>query len=388
MDLVIIPFHDWRKSEKEGFRTRDVHLVKALGKEPLVNKVLVINRPITLLELFYKRYKKDMKGKQVLKHNKFVLTEVDQNVFVADFFSNDILGQVFYRFKWFIKKYNDHNYINFIQTCIATLEFEEPSLILQNIFGYKLAVSLKTKNKLFDAWDNFLKFPGYKSLRHELEKGYETMSKEIENWTTNSNENIRFYRNKFNVQNIELVKNGVKTDFVQGPLVVPEELKNIPRPWIGFGGKISYLMNVGLINYLSEGNPDVSFVFVGQILDNGVFERIAKRDNVYFLGDKKYDVYASYVRNFDICIVPYNIENKQHGGDSMKVYEYLLAGKKVVGTNGNGLEDLTEHVYVVDSKEDFSLELSKIENKKKPLDIKAHSWESKAKAILRILRNN
>jgi hypothetical protein len=65
MDLIIIPFHDWRKSEKEGFRTRDVHFIKALTKEKSINKILVINRPITRLELLYKRHKRALDGKQI-----------------------------------------------------------------------------------------------------------------------------------------------------------------------------------------------------------------------------------------------------------------------------------------------------------------------------------
>jgi hypothetical protein len=388
MDLIIIPFHDWRKSEKEGFRTRDVHFINALRKEKTVDKILVINRPITYLELFYKGHKRYLNGELVFRNKEFVLTQVHENVFVADFFSNDIIGQAIHKFNWFIKKYNNVKYKHFINECAKELEFESPYLITQNIFAYKLAVSLKAKSKLFDAWDNFLKFPGYKNLRKELKKGYSKSAREIVKWITNSNENIKFYKVNFGVQKIELIKNGVKIDFIGDNYEVPSDLKEIAKPWIGFGGKISYLMDVGLINYLTSKNPDLSFVFVGQILDKTVYEKITKRENVHFLGDKKYDIYPNYVRSFDICIVPYNIKGKQHGGDSMKAYEYLLANKKVVGTNGNGLEDLKENVYVVDTKREFSKEISNTENKKKPLDLNSHSWESKAKRVIYILQKN
>ena len=55
MNIIAIPFHDWRKSKKEGFRTRDCHLINALQKDEKVKNILVINRPTTLLELFYKK---------------------------------------------------------------------------------------------------------------------------------------------------------------------------------------------------------------------------------------------------------------------------------------------------------------------------------------------
>ena len=36
MNIIAIPFHDWRKSKKEGFRTRDCHLINALQKDEKV----------------------------------------------------------------------------------------------------------------------------------------------------------------------------------------------------------------------------------------------------------------------------------------------------------------------------------------------------------------
>ena len=62
MNLIIIPFHDWRKSQNEGFRTRDVHFIKALSENKSVENILVVNRPSTWLELLYKRSDKNVKG--------------------------------------------------------------------------------------------------------------------------------------------------------------------------------------------------------------------------------------------------------------------------------------------------------------------------------------
>jgi len=388
MDLLVIPFHDWRKSEKEGFRTRDVHFIKALSKSTKVGKVLVINRPLTWLELLYKKHKKNLRGRQVLKVNSFRLTEVEENVFVTDYFSLDFLGQIQKKHSWFLEKFDDDDYAAFIEDCCKELGIESPYLISQNIFAHKLAVKIKAKNMLFDAWDNFLKFPAYDKVRPQLREGYQSISEHISNWITNSNENIAFYRENFKVENITLIKNGVKTNFASGKYKLPDDLKNIKRPIIGFGGKISYLINYDLVNHITKENSEASFVFVGQILDKHVYDSIEKRNNVFFLGDKKYDIYPDYVKSFDICIIPYNIKEGQHGGDSMKAYEYLLVGKKVVGTYGNGIEDLTDYVYAVENKEDFVKVLKSEENNKKPFQIELHSWESKAEKILNILEND
>lgn len=388
MNLIIIPFHDWRKSEKEGFRTRDVHFIKSLSKDPNIDQVLVINRPSTWLEFFYKRQKQSLKGNIVLKKGIFSLTQVASNIFVTDFYSKDVFGQILKKHNWFIKKYDDNDYLNFIKESCNILNIENHNLICQNIFSYKLAIKIESKKKLFDAWDNFLKFPAYQNLKQSLEEGYLQLAKEVPLWTTNSMENIDFFKSKFNVAKIDLIKNGVKTNFISEKTQIPKDIEKIKKPIIGFGGKISYLIDYELINFISKDNPSKSFVFVGQVLSKDVFSKIDKRKNVFFLGDKHYDEYANYVQNFDLCIIPYNINEGQHGGDSIKAYEYLSTGKKVVGTKGNGLLDLEGHLYLADNKMEFSKELKSLVNEKPLININDHSWESKATVLIKILNEN
>lgn len=388
MNLVIIPFHDWRKSESEGFRTRDVHFIKSLSNNPEIDKILVVNRPSTWLEFLYKKQSKNLTGEIVLKEHKFSLTKVSANIYVTDYYSKDVIGQFIKRHLWFIEKYDDSSYLNFINKAFDILNIENHYLINQNIFSYKLANKLKSKRKLFDAWDNFLKFPAYQKIKQLLEDGYRSLAENMSIWTTNSQENINFYKSKFNISNIDLIKNGVKTNFIANTNQVPEDLKDLKKPIIGFGGKVSYLLNYNLINFITNDNPSASFVFVGQILNKDIFNKINKRDNVYFLGDKHYNDYPNYVQNFDICIVPYNINEGQHGGDSMKAYEYLLTNKKVVGTKGNGLLDLEKHIYLVDNKKEFSIELKNIVNQKPPMNIKDHSWETKTNSLIQIIKKS
>src|SRR5690606_17593951 len=131
---------------------------------------------------------------------------------------------------------------------------------------------------------------------------------------------------------------------------------------------------------------DVSFVFVGQILDKDIFEKIKKYKNFYYLGDKHYNVYPDYVKNFDICIVPYVIkEEKKSGANTIKVYEYLATNKKVVGTNSNGLEDLEEHLYIVNNAQEFASEISNLKNAKKQIDLNFHSWTTKTNNFLKLM---
>lgn len=381
-DLIIVPFHDWRKSEREGFRTRDVHFINALAKHPAIGKILVINRPTTWLELRIKKFDKDLSGDKILSSGNFELTKVADNIFVSDFMSGRFVQQILQRNRWFFKMYAHESYVQFIEECTQKLGLRAPGVLLQNIFAFGLASELPVENKLFDAWDNFLKFPAYKKFTKDLIYAYSQLAIHSPHWITNSLENKNLFLQEYRPEKISVIKNGVKANFFSKSNSVPEDMKDIPKPIAGFGGKISYLLNTELINQVSRENPHISFVFVGQILDKETFNKIEKTPNIYFLGDKHYEEYPNYVNSFDICIVPYRIGKDQHGGDSLKVYEYLLTGKKVIGTNGNGLQDLTDYAYVVESAAEFSRELQDTTNKKQLVNPEEHSWEKKATLIL------
>ena len=53
MNILIAPFHDWRKILLEGYRTRDAKLIEELSKNKK-NIILLVNRPTTLLEILLK----------------------------------------------------------------------------------------------------------------------------------------------------------------------------------------------------------------------------------------------------------------------------------------------------------------------------------------------
>lgn len=385
MNLIIIPFHDWRKSEKEGFRTRDVHLIKAFEQNSQVKKLLIVNRPTTIFELKLKKYGRKLTGEIVYENGNFTMTKVSDKIFVLDFISFNFFGQLFLKHKWFINNYGNKKLINCIEHIKRKFNFNEAICINQNIFAYRLFVKIKSREKLFDAWDNFLKFPAYAYLKDELETGYALTSKKVKTWITNSKENQIYYKNTFEVKNIHVIKNGVNIDFSNNCSTIPADMKKIPKPIIGFGGKISYLLDVKLINFLVEDNPNLSFVFVGQILDKEVFKEIIKHENIYFLGDKNYTVYPCYVNCFDVGFIPYKIAEQQHGGDSIKAYEYLQAGKKVIGTRGNGLQDLEDYLYIANNKEEFSGLLKSTLQPKLPFYTKDFSWQSKADQIISII---
>lgn len=389
MNILITPFHDWRKIILEGFRTRDAHFIEELKKHQEIKKV-IINRPTTFLEIFLKRKPNLIRGQVILSQSGFKLYKLEENLYLIDYVSKNFIAQALNGYKWFINQYGSTKYISFISKCLAFLNIEKDYCLLnQNIFAYKLTEQLKPKVSIFDAWDNFLKFNVYKHLLDDIEIGYRTYANTTDFWITNSNDNIVDFENAYQPKNMFLIKNGVDVNrFVNDRTIKqPEDMKSIPHPIVGFGGKISQLLDVDLINNVVKMSPEISFVFVGQILDKEVYKRIVKQDNFYYLGDKHYDEYPDYVKNFDICTVPYVVEDKKKSGaNSIKVYEYLATNKKVIGTNSNGLEDLSDYLYITNTADEFAEEIKNKENNKKKIVLQEHSWESKIKELLKLIK--
>lgn len=388
MNLVIVPFHDWRKIMMEGFRTRDSHFIEELNKKKGVVNI-IINRPTTIMEILLKRKRNLIHGKVLLSKSGFKLYELETNLYLIDFISPNFLAQMIKGYSWFIEQYGNTKYLSFIEEALIYLGVSDSyNLLNQNIFAYKLSENLKPKVSVFDAWDNFLKFAVYNKILGKLKEGYRTYARINDFWITNSEDNIEDFGKEFNTKKISLIKNGVDlTRFVDNQDVsFPSDLEGIEKPIVGFGGKITQLIDYDLLNRTMRLTPSTSFVFVGQMLDKNIFEKIEKLENFYYLGDKHYDEYPNYVKNFDICIVPYVVaKDRKSGANSIKVYEYLATGKKVIGTNSNGLEDLSEHVFIIKTPEEFVQAIVNSSTHKKPLDIMYHSWKTKVDEFLKLV---
>jgi hypothetical protein len=383
--ILVIPFHDWRKIIKEGFRTRDAHFIESFGKVEGL-QTIVINRPITVLEILATKKPKKIEGEILLREKGFTLYKVADQTFVIDCISQDLIGHFFKKHAWYINAYAHKSYLRFIEKSLAFLNAQSFSVLSQNVFSHRLITELSSEVKVFDAWDNFNLIDDYFYIENEVKQAYKSLSENTDFWITNSTDNVNYFLSQFSSLKIHLIPNGLdlKRFDPTNDYSIPKDIERIQHPIVGFGGKITQTIDVEILNYAIRENPDVSFVLVGQVLDKKVFSAIHKSPNVHYLGDKFYDEYPNYVNAFDICLVPYYIdEHKKSGTNPIKVYEYLALQKKVIGTNGNGLENLGDYVYLINTKEELSQEIKRgITNEKDCMDLNQNSWMTKVKEFL------
>lgn len=114
------------------------------------------------------------------------------------------------------------------------------------------------------------------------------------------------------------------------PKVVPEDMRGLSRPIIGYVGGIHRHVDLEAIHYMALKEPDWTIVMIGPAQTpihqfNGI-------KNVRFIGKKDYSLLPSYIEQFDVGIVPYAINEYTRTVYPTKINEYHIMGKPVVST--------------------------------------------------------
>lgn len=112
--------------------------------------------------------------------------------------------------------------------------------------------------------------------------------------------------------------------------IVPEEVRRLPRPVIGFFGLIADWVDVGLMASVAERFSTGSLVAVGKATtDVSSLERLP---NVHLLGRKPYGALPAYCKGFDVALMPFRVNELTLNANPLKAREYLAAGLQVVST--------------------------------------------------------
>jgi len=128
------------------------------------------------------------------------------------------------------------------------------------------------------------------------------------------------------------------------------EMQSIRKPVLGYVGWIGERVDMDLIYYLAEQRPDWSFVMVGPV-DIEITRRL---QNIHFLGKKKYEDLPSYIKGFDICLIPFKMDAVTMDLNPTKLLEYMAAKKPVISVGLYDVKELyTDMVEIADTKEAF-----------------------------------
>ena len=134
---------------------------------------------------------------------------------------------------------------------------------------------------------------------------------------------------------------------------VPPELAAMRHPVFGYFGVIDERLDYELIARLADAFPNASVAMVGP-LAKVERDMLPKTANIHWLGQRAYDDLPAIVKGFDVCLMPFALNDATRYINPTKTLEYLAAAKPVVST---AIPDVLHHfadvVYVADSHRAF-----------------------------------
>ena len=158
------------------------------------------------------------------------------------------------------------------------------------------------------------------------------------------------------------VKMGAFEKFVYSKESVPEDIKVIKRPIVGYVGGIHRHIDFNLIRHAAETHPDWSIVLIGPVQTDA--SAIKGLKNVFFLDKKDFSALPSYISEFDVGIIPYKKSGYTETVYPTKMNEYHAMGKPVVST---GLPEVLKFnasngnlVFIGSTPEEFTNAIAKV----------------------------
>ncbi len=136
---------------------------------------------------------------------------------------------------------------------------------------------------------------------------------------------------------------------------------SLPHPIIGYVGGMHRHVDFELIRSMALSRPDWSWVYVGAAQAD--VEQLAALPNVYLMGQKPHEELVHYIRQFDVCTVPYLRSGYTETVVPTKINEYLAVSKPVVSTAIPTVSEFNdEHKVLITTEPKNDQFLSAIEN--------------------------
>lgn len=126
----------------------------------------------------------------------------------------------------------------------------------------------------------------------------------------------------------ELVRNGVDFPFFREHCRENDRF-SFSSPVIGYYGAIAEWLDLELLMELAASNPEWQFVLAGDVFVADL-RGLDRMPNVTMLGLRPHSDMPALLWHFDVCLIPFRLNDMTHAVDPVKLYEYLSGGKPVV----------------------------------------------------------
>ncbi|MBV9864298.1 MAG: glycosyltransferase [Abitibacteriaceae bacterium] len=134
---------------------------------------------------------------------------------------------------------------------------------------------------------------------------------------------------------------------------LPYDVANLNGPILGYFGVVDERMDYELVAKLADANPRWNIVIVGPHTKVDP-ETLPRRDNIHWLGGRNYEQLPAYTKAFDVCLMPFALNEATEYINPTKALEYMATAKPIVSS---AVPDVVSNfkpvVKIADSHEEF-----------------------------------
>jgi glycosyltransferase involved in cell wall biosynthesis len=169
----------------------------------------------------------------------------------------------------------------------------------------------------------------------------------------------------------------------------------LPRPRLGYCGVIDERINLPLIDAIAKARPQWQIVMVGPTAKIDPRE-LPRRANIHWLGQQSYDDLPALISGWDVCLLPFALNEATRYISPTKTLEYMACGRPSVSTSiRDVVEPYGQVVNIADTPEGFVIDCEAILERSRE-EQAAHaqalaqivartSWDSTAHAMAELI---
>jgi glycosyltransferase involved in cell wall biosynthesis len=165
---------------------------------------------------------------------------------------------------------------------------------------------------------------------------------------------------------------------------IPDDMRNLPHPVIGFFGLIEEWIDLDIIAEAALKHPEWSFVLLGKVVVD--ISRFRDIKNLHFLGPQPFAMLPAYCKAFDCGILPFKITNMTIHVNPLKMREYLAAGLPVISTDLPEVRLNSPKVRIARDSTEFCVQIENaVKENENRYEISQHmdneGWDVRYKAL-------
>ncbi len=179
--------------------------------------------------------------------------------------------------------------------------------------------------------------------------------------------------------------------------IIPADIRDLPGPVVGFVGAISgYKIDFKLLLHVARAHPEWSLVLIGPIWPGDkadLLNELQQFKNVHFMGTKRYADLPGYLKSFDVCIIPFELNETTVNVFPMKFHEYMATGKPIVVVDLPSVLEFRDFCRMASGYDEFAEAIEEsIASDAKPgeealLVAKQNTWEARIEHISDLVRD-